>query len=81
MSVYLNVAKVMKISASRRQGCSCSGLPQNLENEEDGIFMTFPKGKNFGGKKMNLESHFWCSPDVGLKSILFILNSNSFIFF
>jgi hypothetical protein len=35
----------MKFSFSRRQGCSCSRLPQNLDNEEDEGLMAFPKGK------------------------------------
>jgi len=37
----------MKLSYSRQQGCSCSRLLQNLDNEEDEGFMAFPKGKNF----------------------------------
>ncbi|MCG8640925.1 MAG: hypothetical protein MI862_14415 [Desulfobacterales bacterium] len=36
--------------AARRQGCRCSTLPQNLGNEEDGIFTLFPEGKNFWKK-------------------------------
>ena len=45
--LYLIVAKSVKVPASRRQGCRCSNLPQNLGNEEDGIFTLFSKGKNF----------------------------------
>jgi len=41
------VAKAMKLSYSRQQGCSCSRLPQNLDNEEDEGSMAFPKGKIF----------------------------------
>ena len=40
----------MKVPASRRQGCRCSNLPQNLGNEEDGSFTLFPEGKNFWKK-------------------------------
>ena len=42
----------MKIPASRHQGESLRRLPQDLENKEDGAFMTFPKGENCI-KKMN----------------------------
>jgi hypothetical protein len=45
--MYSNVVKAMKLSYSRQQGCSCSRLPQKLDNEEDVGFMAFPKGKNF----------------------------------
>ena len=56
---YPNVAKAMKPSYSRQQGCSCSRLPQKLDNEEDEGFMAFPKGKNFNSKKMNTGNHLW----------------------
>ena len=46
----LIAAKSVKVPASRRQGCRCSSLPQNLGNEEDGIFTLFPEGKNFWKK-------------------------------
>ncbi len=47
LSINLIVAKSVKVPASRHQVCRCSTLPQNLGNEEDGIFTFFPEGKNF----------------------------------
>jgi len=70
----------MKIPYSRHQGCSCSSLPQTLDNKEDGIFIAFPEGKNFLLKKMNSGHHFWRSPGSMVKFTLFILISDAFIF-
>jgi hypothetical protein len=49
--VYLIVAEVMWILASRHQACRCSKLPQKLDNAEDEIHMASPKGKILSLKK------------------------------
>ena len=41
-SVNPNVAKVEGAADPRRQGCSCSNLPQALDNAGDAVPSTFP---------------------------------------
>ena len=40
-----NVAKVEGAADPRRQRCSCSNLPQSLDNAGDAVPSAFPKGK------------------------------------
>ena len=40
-----NIAKVEDAADSRRQGHSCSHLPQALDNAGDAVSSAFPKGK------------------------------------
>jgi hypothetical protein len=49
--VYPVVAKVEDAAGSRHQGCSCSRLPQSLDNEGDAVSSAFPEGKQHGEKK------------------------------
>ena len=44
-TVNPNIAKAVKVLASRHQGCRCGRPPQNLGNEEDEAFTAFPEGK------------------------------------
>jgi hypothetical protein len=43
-----NVAKVEGAADLRRQGRSCSELPQALDNAGDAVSSAFPKGKQTG---------------------------------
>jgi len=40
-----NVAKVEDAAGPRHQDCSCSRLPQSLDNDGDAVSSAFPKGK------------------------------------
>jgi len=56
-----NIAKVEDAADSRRQGHSCSHLPQALDNAGDAVASAFPKGKN-----MTI-----LSCDIGIHLLLF----------
>ena len=45
VAVNPNVAKVEGAAGPRRQGYSCSNLPQALDNAGDAVSSAFPKGK------------------------------------
>jgi hypothetical protein len=49
------VAKVEDAAGPRHQGCSCSRLPQSLDNAGDAVSSDFPEGKQHGEKTLSLE--------------------------
>jgi len=49
------VAKVEDAAGPRHQGCSCSRLPQSLDNAGDAVSSAFPEGKQYGEKNLSLE--------------------------
>jgi len=46
------VAKVEDTAGPRHQGCSCSRLPQGLDNEGDAVSSAFLKGKQHSKKNV-----------------------------
>ena len=56
--LYPNIAKAVKVLASRHQGCRCGRPPQNLGNEEDEAFTAFPEGKKISKNDEFLEFTF-----------------------
>ncbi|MGB2929614.1 MAG: hypothetical protein WBB70_11950, partial [Desulfobacterales bacterium] len=57
LSVNPNVPKVEDTAGVQGKSCSCSGLPQGLDNERDAVSSAFLKGKQHSKKGVFIGRH------------------------
>jgi len=66
VTIYPIAAKVEDAAGPRHQGCSCSRLPQSLDNAGDAVSSAFPKGKQHGVKHPIIGNNRELYPDPSL---------------
>jgi hypothetical protein len=61
------IAKVEDAAGPKHQGCSCSRLPQSLDNAGDAVSSAFPEGKQHGEKNFIIGNNRALYLDQSLK--------------